>query len=253
MPVEPELYRSRSLPLIRDSVHSDSIDYVEHLEKLVHRYLKGDRQTCEELLRDPQHQQRVESIARKNTKGTSVSWEDAAQEAHEKVLLALKNGKFNTGGIREFYRWAATVAYHQIIDLVRQEKRRQGWWSWQSLDQQILGTDLPLGETIADDFDLWDAVERADLVLKAVEVISTIDRRYPNRGYLKLWQGRVQDRTQSQLAADLSVSQGEISKRWHELLGRIIEELGLLQIEEVKNLKATQKQKVRRRRSDVRW
>ena len=227
---------------------------MEHLEELVHRYLKGDRLACKQLLSYPQHQQRVERIARKNTKGTSVSWEDAAQEAHEKVLLALKHGKFTTGGIREFYHWAATVAYHQVIDLVRQEKRRQGWWSWKSLDQQILGTDLPLGETIADDFDLWDAVERVDLVLKAIEAISAIDQRYPNRGYLKLWQGRVQNRTQSQLAVDLSVSQGEISKRWHELLGRIAEELGFLQTEDVRrNLKVTQKQKVKRQRSDASW
>ncbi len=69
-------------------------------------------------------------------------------------------------------------------------------WNW-SLEQQISGTDILLGETIADDFDLWDAVERADLISKAVAAILTIDRRYPRQGYWKLWQGRVQNRTQS--------------------------------------------------------
>ena len=224
------------------------------LEKLMERYLHGDVQACEQLLLYREHRHRVERIARKKTRGTSLSWEDAAQDAHEKVLQASRDRKFHKGGVSEFYHWAATVAYYKIIDLVRQEKRRQGPWSWKSLEQQIPGTDMPLWETIADDFNEWDALERADLISKAVEAISRIDQRYPSKGYLKLWLDRVQDRTQSQLAAELGVTQGEISKRWQKLLELIAQELGLLQAEDMKReLQAARKQKAMRRRSDVQW
>lgn len=223
------------------------------LEELMDRYLQGNTQACEELLIYPEHQQRVERIARKNTKGTLVSWQDAAQDAHLKVLQAGRNKRFRRGGVREFYRWAAAVAQNEIIDLVRREKRRQEQWISKSLDQLIPGTDMLLWETIADDSNLSDAVERADLVLKAVEAIAKIDQRYPTRGYLKLWTSRVQEKTQQQIAVEVGVAQGEISKRWQELLGRIAEELGLLQAEDVKQLKATQKQRAVRSRSDARW
>jgi len=169
---------------------------VGHLEELLNRYLNGDSQAGEDLLSYPQYHQTVARIARRNTKGTSVAWEDAAQDAHEKVIQALRNRKFYNGGVKEFYCWAAAVAYHQIVELVRKEKRRQGLWNWNSLDRQIPGTDMLLGETIADDLDLWNAVERADLISKAVAAILTIDRRYPNQDYWKLWQGRVQNRMQ---------------------------------------------------------
>jgi len=227
---------------------------VEHLEELLNRYLNGDSWAGEDLLSYPQYCQRVARIARRNTQGTTVAWEDAAQDAHEKVIHALRNRKFYHGGVKEFYCWAATVAYHHILDLVRQEKRKQGLWNW-SLEQQISGTDIMLGETIADDFDLWDAVERADLISKAIAAILTIDRRYPNQGYWKLWQGRVQNRTQSQLATELGVTQGEISKRWKALIALTAQELDLLRIEDVQhNLKATrQKPREARRRSDTDW
>lgn len=225
-----------------------------HLEELLNRYLNGDSQAGEGLLSHPQYYQRVERIARRITKGTSVAWEDAAQDAHEKVIQALRNRKFYNGGVKEFYCWTAAIAYHQILDLVRREKRQQGLWN-RSLEQQIPGTDILLGETIADDLDLWDAVERADLISKAIAAILTIDRRNPNQGYWKLWQGRVKNRTQSQLAAELGVTQGEISKRWKKLIALTAQELGLLRVEDVQqNLKATrQKQREARRRSDTSW
>lgn len=238
------------------------------LEELIARYFQGDSQACEKLLMYPEHQHRVERIARKNTRGSSASWEDAAQDAHVKVLQAARNRRFCQGGVREFYRWAAAVAQNEIIDLVRREQRRQGFSK--SLDQLIPGTDMPLWETIADDFNLSDAVERADLVLKVVEVITTIDQRYPSKGYLKLWKGRVQEKTQQQIAVEMGVAQGEISKRWKDLIGRIAEELGLLRTEDVqRQLQATRKQAVQAQmskplqpfghptagasRSDARW
>jgi RNA polymerase sporulation-specific sigma factor len=186
---------------------------------------------CEHLLSAPEYRRRVERIALKYTRGCSISWQDAAQTAHMKVFQAVKGGHFHQGGVKEFYCWAATVARFEIIDLIRQHKQQ----NWQSLDQFIPGTDLPLIETIPDEFNLLDTVERADLVHRAIETIRVLDRRYPSRGYLHLWQGKIQGKTETQLAAELGVSQGEISKRLNkELVKRIAEELGLLEALDIK-------------------
>lgn len=204
----------------------------------------------EHLLIAPEHRQRVEKIARKHTRGTSIAWEDAAQTAHKKVFEAVKAGKFRQGGVKEFYRWAAIVARNEIRDLVRKEKRQNSF----SLDETIPGTDLRLLETIADEFNSLDALERADFVLTAIDAIATLDRRYPDKGYLKLWQGLVQGKNQIQLAVELNVTQGEISKRWKGLAARIAQELGLLQAEDIKReQRIIGKPKTERRRSDKQW
>ena len=192
----------------------------------------------------------IERIARKQTRGTRVSWEDAKQVAYEKVLQATQAGKFRTGGAEEFYHWAATVAKFAIIDLLRHEQQ----FYCQSLDQNIPGTDVPLSETIADEFSLLDAFERADLVLKAIDAIALLNRRYPDRAYLKLWQAKIQGKSQAQLAAELGVTQGAISKRWKELCHNIAEMLGLLQIDAVKQeLKQIHQQKALQSRSQAKW
>jgi hypothetical protein len=41
------------------------------------------------LLKSPDYQCTIEKIARKQTRGTAIAWEDAAQTAHEKILLAI--------------------------------------------------------------------------------------------------------------------------------------------------------------------
>lgn len=194
---------------------------------------------CTRLLIAPEHQQRVERIARKYTRSTLIAWEDAAQAAHEKVFKATQAGKFRQGGVEEFYHWATTVARFEIIDHVR----KHNYWNWESLDQLIPGTNLPLSETLVDEFNLLDTVERADLVLRAIEAIARLDRCYPDREYLKLWQGRVQEKNQSQLATELGVTQGAISKRWKELSKCLAQVLGLLQIEGVQQeLRANRQQ-----------
>lgn len=200
-------------------------------EKLVELYLQGETQVCDRLLSDGRYRQKVEMLARKNTAGTSLWWEDAAQEAQKKVLLAARSGKFRQGGVKEFYSWAAAIALNCIKDLVRKERRRM---NCQSLSQTIPGTEIALEETIADDFNSWDAVERANLVLQVREAIETINRRYPGKKYLQLWQGLLKDKTQSQLAADLGVQQPAVSKIQKELLRRVAAELGLLTVEQVR-------------------
>ncbi|MDD1428407.1 sigma-70 family RNA polymerase sigma factor [Dolichospermum sp. ST_sed9] len=145
---------------------------------------------------DSNYRQRLKKIAHKYTRGTAISWEDAVQNAHLKIFQGLQSGKFREGGLEEFYRWAATVARCAIIDFVRQENLRK----CQSLDCNIPGTDIALLDTITDEFNILEATERADLILKAIEKIYQLDQQYPRQNYLKLWQGKIDGKTQTQLA-----------------------------------------------------
>jgi len=214
--------KSIAPPIFIETIFTSSKLSVEsYLKELLDYCLNGNRQSCGKLLSVSEYRQRVEKIARKNTRGSPVFWEDAAQTAHLKVFQAAIAGKFRRGEVREFYRWAAKVARFEIIDLIRQQK----YCNWTSLNENIPGTDVPLLETIPDMFNLLDAVERTDLLIRVIEVIEVLDRRYPQKGYLKLWQGKVQDKNQTQLAAELGITQGGISKRWQALSKLITEEL----------------------------
>jgi RNA polymerase sigma factor (sigma-70 family) len=196
------------------------------------------------------YRQRLEKIARKYTRKQGLSWEDAFQTAYLKVFSALQAAKFQKGSVEQFYYWAVAVARYVIIDFVRKESLRK----CQSLDDNIPGTDIALLDTIPDEFSTLDTIERADLVLKALESIYKVDKCYPHRNYLKLWQGKVDGKTQTQLAAELRISQGEVSKRWQELLRHTAELLGLFEIKDVKEkqLEACQ-QKTAYNRSKKQW
>ena len=101
---------------------------------------------------------------------------------------------------------------------------------------------------------MLEATERADLILKAIEAIYQLDQQYPHQNYLKLWQGKIDGKTQTQLASELRISQSEISKRWQELLGRIAECLGLFKVEDVKRkLQETHQHKREYNRSTKQW
>ncbi len=192
---------------------------------------------AEKLLLSKEHRIQIEKIARKYTRGSPIPWEDAFQTAEMKIIEAVKAGRFRQGEIEDFYRWASVVAKYEIIDFIRRESRR----SCQSLDELIPGTNVSVLDNISDEFNLLDVVERADIVVKAIEAIFRLDKSYPQRGYLKLWQGMIENKKQTQLAFELGIGQPEISKRWKEMVGRIAEDLGLCQAKKV------------RRRSQVQW
>ncbi|MEO1430687.1 MAG: sigma-70 family RNA polymerase sigma factor [Cyanobacteria bacterium J06632_19] len=207
-------------------------------------------ETNEHLLIDSKYRQIVEKIARKHTRNSSMSWEDAAQTAHVKVLRMVKAGKFQSQKTTNFYCWAATVARNSVIDFVRKESLR----NCPSLDKTIAGTDVSLLDTVADKFDLLDAVERADVVVVAKEAINKLAKLYPERGYLKLWQGLVEGKKQTELALDLQITQSEVSRRRKELLGRVAQELGLLEPGAIKQEQNKNRQsKASRKRSQEQW
>jgi RNA polymerase sigma factor (sigma-70 family) len=201
----------------------------------------------ERLLADPEHQQRLMRIARKQTQGSSIDWEDAAQL---KVLQALRNGKFRQGGPTDFYHWATTVARFEIIDLVRKNKLH----SYTSLDATLPGTNLARLETIADEFNALETLERSDLVLRAIAAIANLEGQYPARGYQILWNGQVEGKKQAQLATEMGITQGEVSKRWQELVGRVAAVLGVVSITDIKQEQENlRKQKTARPRSVKKW
>ncbi len=173
-------------------------------------------------LTDPAHLARIAQIARKQTRGSQVDWEDALQSAQLKLIAAIRAGKFTHGAEHDFDRWAATVARFEIIDLVRRSRCR----GWDSTDR-VLSDRLTVLETIADDFNSFAALEEADLVFRVRKAIVDLDRLYPDRSYYRLWLSKVNERKQAEIAHDLGVSQSAISKRWQELLARLAIELDL--------------------------
>jgi RNA polymerase sigma factor (sigma-70 family) len=191
---------------------------VESFVKLPARHLDSAQKLYDRLLKSLHYRCTLEKIARKTTRGTSLSWEDAVQAAHEKIMLAIQSNKFQYGSVKEFYRWSTTVARCTMIDLIRREKLRR----YSSLDTPIADTDIPLIETIADPSNLWDSVERTNLLLEINFVLQTLDAQYPNRGYLKLWEGKILGTRQMQLASELNIKQGTVSKRWKELTQAVV-------------------------------
>lgn len=173
-------------------------------------------------LTDPAHLARIAQIARKQTRGSQVDWEDALQSAQIKLIAAIRAGKFTHGTEDDFDRWAATVARFEIIDLVRRSKCRD----WDSTDR-LLSDRLTVLDTIADAFNPFAALEEADLVFRVRKAIVDLDRLYPDRSYYRLWLAKVNERKQAEIAQDLGVSQSAISKRWQELLARLAIKLDL--------------------------
>ncbi|MBW4541342.1 MAG: sigma-70 family RNA polymerase sigma factor [Myxacorys chilensis ATA2-1-KO14] len=193
----------------------------------------------------------VDPIARRQTRNTAIAWEDAVQAAHEKLWRVTQQGCFRSGGETEFYHWAMRVACFAIIDYCRQQHSHS---RYDSLDQVLPGTDIPLLETLIDEFDGLDAIDRADWILKFVEIITDLNQRYPKRGYLKIWQGLVQGKTQSEIACELGVEQPEICRRWKQVRQHIVTAYSQFEGETIAQQQQQDGQRPRtRRRSTEEW
>lgn len=172
------------------------------------------------LLSCPNFQQKLRKIAYKYSIGNAVHWQDICQSAQLKIIEAVKKGKFNHQ-LGDFYHWALTVGKYCIIDLIRKENRK----NTVSLDQEIKGTELSLLDTIADDFNILDSLEKAELISKLLQSIKTIESRYPHKGYGQLWQAKLAGKTQQEIAVELNITQGAVSKRWKQFVTLLATEI----------------------------
>ncbi len=155
--------------------------------------------------------------------------------------------RFRRGG-EEFYSWLNKVVENTIVDLLRQANRKSKWLR-RSLDQPLPGTNIKLKDSLADEFNLADAVEFADTVAQVIQAVKKIDYQQPKKKFLQLWQALYQERKQGEIAEELQVKQGEISKRRKELLKLIATELGLVNLEQVKQeLHAMRQGKLKQRK-----
>jgi RNA polymerase sigma factor (sigma-70 family) len=206
----------------------------------------------ERLLATAQHLSRLETIARKNTRGTPVYWEDAVQVAQIKLIHAVRAGKFVGGDVTRFYHWATKVAKREIIDLVRKEVRQPQI----SLDQPIADTELTRLDALADDANLFSSLETADLALKIMDLLIDLDRTHPKKHYRQICLGQVNGQTQIELARELGITQSLVSKRMKELSFLVDNalHLGLFSLEAVKrehqNLRQSQ---THWQRSTAKW
>jgi RNA polymerase sigma factor (sigma-70 family) len=177
----------------------------------------------EARLTAPQHLHGIAQIARKQTQGTRVDWQDASQAAQLKLITAVRAGKFSGGGIADFHRWAMTVAKYEIIDLVRKSRYRDG----ESIDRLLYGEGQTILDTLADPIDTMTILERRDLLESIDRAVCHLDRLFPERQYARLWACKLNERTQTAIAKELGITQGAVSKRWQELLAKLLIELGI--------------------------
>ncbi len=172
-------------------------------------------------LSEPEHLRRITQIAHKQTRCTNVDWQDALQTAQFKLIKGLRAGKF-IGTDAEFDRWALTVAKFAIIDLVRSSMRHHT----QSIDR-LSADHLAIVDTLTNFDDELANIESADFAWQVRERVLAFDRLYPTRSYYRLWLGKVNDQTQSEIAQEIGLTQGTISKRWRELIAYLASELGM--------------------------
>jgi RNA polymerase sigma factor (sigma-70 family) len=177
----------------------------------------------EDRLTDVTHLHRIAQIARKQTQGTRLDWQDVLQSAQLKLIIGLRAGKFNGGSTADFDRWAMTVAKYEIIDLVRKSRYRE----WESIDRLRFGERQTLLDTLAAPLDVMTLLESRDLLERIDLAVWHLDRLYPDRDYYRLWSGKVSDRNQTEIAKELRITQSAVSKRWRELLAKLLLELGL--------------------------
>ena len=152
-------------------------------------------------------------IARKQTRNTHISWEDALQTAYTKLWQATTQDRFRHGTPDDYCRWAARVCAFAIKDHLGHSQQQPH----HSLDQPIPGTDIPLVETLAYEFDSLDAIDRADLLSAILDILTELDRPKTQPIYLPIWQSLLMGKTQKQIAQELDLSPTYICHRWKEI------------------------------------
>ncbi|NJM49086.1 MAG: sigma-70 family RNA polymerase sigma factor [Alkalinema sp. RU_4_3] len=152
-------------------------------------------------------------IARKQTRNTHIPWEDALQTAYTKLWQATLQNRFHSGTPDDYCRWAARVCAFAIMDYLQHSQQRPHY----SLDQPLPGTDIPLVETLTDEFDSLDAIDRADLLSAILDILAELDRKRDKPIYLLIWQSLLLGKTQKQIAQELNLRPTCICRHWQEI------------------------------------
>ncbi len=155
----------------------------------------------------------ADQIARKQTRNTTIPWEDAAQAAYAKLWQVTCDGRFSDGDLEDYCHWAARVSCFAIKDFIRHSHQRQH----DSLDQCITGTDVPLIATLVDEFNAMDAVERTELMSNILDIIADLDRHHATTLYTTIWQSLLLGEKQKDIAQELDISTSDICRYWRKI------------------------------------
>lgn len=188
----------------------------------VQRYIEGDHQTYIKLLFCSNFQQKLRKIAHKYSIGNTLDWQDIYQSAQLKIIEAVNKGKFNNQ-LGDFSYWALTIGKYYILDLIYQENRK----NTVSLDKKNYGTDLSVLDTITEGFSILDSLEKAELISKLLQSIQTLESRYPQKEYSKLWEAKLAGKTQQEIAIEMNITQSAVSKRWKQFVALLTHTLEL--------------------------
>jgi RNA polymerase sigma factor (sigma-70 family) len=159
----------------------------------------------------------VAQIARKQTRNTPILWEDAAQAAYAKLWQATRDGKFRHGNLEDYCHWAARVCCFAILDFLQHSHNRQHL----SLDQWLPGTEVPLVDTLVDEFNAMDALERAERLLNILNIITDLDRQHSTTIYTTIWNSLLLGKKQKEIAQDLKMGTSDISRYVKKIRERV--------------------------------
>jgi RNA polymerase sigma factor (sigma-70 family) len=159
----------------------------------------------------------VGQIARKQTRNTPIPWEDAAQAAYAKLWQATCDGKFRHGDLEDYCHWAARVCCFATIDFLQHSQNRQHL----SFDQCLPGTEIPLIDTLVDEFNAMDALERTELLLDILNIIADLDQQHSTTLYTTIWQSLLLDKKQKEIAQDLKMGTSDISRYVKKIRERV--------------------------------
>jgi RNA polymerase sigma factor (sigma-70 family) len=155
----------------------------------------------------------ADQIARKQTRNTLIPWEDAAQAAYAKLWQATCDGKFRHGDLEDYCHWAARVCCFAILDFRQHSHQRQ----YDSLDQCLPGADIPLIDTLADEFNAMDALEQTERLSDILDIIANLDLDHPKTIHQDIWQALLHDKKQKDIAQELGVSTSDICRYWRKI------------------------------------
>jgi RNA polymerase sigma factor (sigma-70 family) len=158
-------------------------------------------------------------IARKQTRHTPHSWEDAYQAACAKLWEATRQGKFRQGNLEDYCHWAAKVCCRTILDYLKHSHQRQ----YRSLDQPLPGTDIPLVDTLEAQFNSMDVVERTELHQQIQKSLADLDRKHATTLYSTIGHALLLDIPQKEIGQTLTLDPSQVSrhvKRIREHLGQ---------------------------------